>query len=108
MSESEQNSDNNPAVHRMVLMPLDEPIAIDAIKCRLRQDVENLHHLCSEVAVPKKEALWISDVLDAVRACVREWEPSETEKARGAGTGVGMRAVEDRLILIARRDPYRS
>lgn len=86
------------------LMPLEKPIVMDAIRCRLRQDIEMSHHLSASVEVPKNELRWIVDILDAARACVREWQPNATEKARGAGTGVGMRAAEDRLIQLVRRD----
>ena len=79
----------------IVLLPLEEPLVIDAIRCRLRQDVEEfgLQH-----SIPTNELRAILDVVDAARACVREWTPNATEKARGAGTGVGMRAAEDVLI----------
>jgi hypothetical protein len=79
----------------IVLMPLDEPLVIDAIRCRLRQDIDEfgLQH-----SIPADELRLMLRIIDAARACVREWKPNGIEKARGAGTGVGMRAAEDSLI----------
>lgn len=82
------------------LRPLEQPLVIDAIRCRLRQDIDfGVRH-----SIPTEELRMILDIVDAARHCVREWKPNATEKARGAGTGVGMRAAEDKLIRVLRRD----
>ena len=82
------------------LRPIEQPIVIDAIRCRLRQDIDyGVRH-----SVPVEELRLILDIVDAARHCVREWEPNATEKACGAGTGVGMRAAEDKLIRVLKRE----
>ena len=81
--------------------PLEKPIVIDAIRCRLRQDVDEFgvrHN------IPANELRLLLDIVDAARQCVREWEPSPTDKARGAGTVDGTRAAEDRLIRVIKGD----
>lgn len=83
-------------------VPIDRPIAIDAIRCRLRQDIDRFRLTHS---IPTHELRLILDIVDAARDCVREWESNAIEKERGAGTGVGMRAAEDKLIRILKRDP---
>jgi hypothetical protein len=85
----------------MMLSPLEKPICIDAIRCRLRQDIDDFGVSHS---IPTDELRLILDIVDAARHCVKEWEPNATEKARGAGTGVGMRAAEDNLIRTVKRD----
>lgn len=85
-----------------IVRTLDRPLAIDAIRCRLRQDIDNFG---VEHSIPSSELRLMLDIIDAARHCVREWEPTPTEKDRGAGTGVGMRAAEDRLIRELKRDP---
>lgn len=89
-------SDTNLDLH-----PIEKPLVIDAIKCRIRQDAKEF----SGVYVLSGEAVFICDILDAARLCLREWAPTETDKARGHGTGVGQRAAEDRLIAILKREP---
>jgi hypothetical protein len=91
-----ETSESAP-VDAVVITPLEEPIVIDAIRCRLRQDIDifGLRH-----SIPTEELRLILDIVDAARHCVREWEPNATEKARGAGTGVGMRSAEDKLIRV--------
>ena len=88
----------------IVLVPLETPLVIDAIRCRLRQDAVLSHFGNRLVAVPLTELILIMDILDAARQCVKEWSPAPSEKAHGAGTGVGMRAAEDRLIAAMKRD----
>lgn len=77
--------------------PIAKPLVIDAIRCRLRQDIDAFGVTHS---IPSNELRLILDIVDAACNCVREWEPDEAEKTRGAGTGVGMRAAEDRLIRV--------
>lgn len=84
-----------------MLTPLEKPIVIDAIRCRLRQDIDEFG---VQHSIPANELRLILDIVDAARHCVREWEPNATEKARGAGTGVGMRAAEDKLIRVLKGD----
>lgn len=81
------------------LVELEQPLAIDAIRCRLRQDIDEFG---VEHSIPTEELRLILDIVDAARHCVREWQPTSTEKNKGAGTGVGMRAAEDRLIRIVK------
>lgn len=89
----------------MTITPLEEPIVIDAIRCRLRQDIDDFDVVHS---IPTEELRLILNIVDAARHCLREWEPTMIEKSRGAGTGVGMRAAEDRLIKAVKSDLYRS
>lgn len=84
----------------MKTTPLERPLVIDAILCRLRQDVE----FGAVHSIPTNELKLIIAILDAARTCVREWVPTPSDKARGAGTGVGMRAAEDALIAAIRRE----
>lgn len=89
----------------LTFVPIDRPLVIDAIRCRLDQDV----NYCTRrgqatVAIPVREMELIVAILDAARAVVREYAPTDLEKSRGAGTGVGMRAAEDRLITTVKRD----
>jgi len=81
------------------LEQLEQPLEIDAIRCRLRQDVD-ARHLTHNIPTPELKLLL--DIVDAARHCVREWEPTATDKRKGRGTGVGMRAAEDRLIMAVR------
>lgn len=80
---------------------LEEPLVIDAIRCRLRQDIE---HFGVQHSIPTGELRLILDIVDAARHCVREWEPNATETARGAGTAVGMKAAEEKLIRVLKTD----
>ena len=95
-NEVDQPNRETGQVDHIVLLPIDEPLVIDAIRCRLRQDVDEFG---VQHSIPANELRAILDIVDAARACVREWQPNATEKARGAGTGVGMRAAEDVLIM---------
>ena len=81
--------------------PIAKPLVIDAIRCRLRQDIDifGVTH-----SIPSDELRLILNIVDAARRCVREWEPTDLDKNRGAGTGVGMRAAEDELIRALRSD----
>lgn len=99
------NSVDAASLHPIVITPIERPIVIDAIRCRLRQDIEDFGVSHS---IPTEDLRLILDIVDAARHCVREWEPNATEKARGAGTGVGMRAAEDRLIQVLKGDLRRS
>lgn len=92
-------------VDAVVITPLEKPIVIDAIRCRLRQDIDDFGVSHS---IPTDELRLILDIIDAARHCVSEWEPTATEKSRGAGTGVGMRAAEDKLIRVLKSDLRRS
>lgn len=86
--------------HEKKLMRIDEPLVIDAIRCRLRQDIDvfGVRH-----SIPTAELRLILDIVDAAMECVREWEPIAIEKARGAGTGV---LVEDKLIQAVKGTGY--
>jgi len=104
MSEVENGQSSAP-VYAVVITPLEEPIVIDAIRCRLRQNIDDFG---ARHSIPTEELRLILDIVDAARHCVREWEPNATEKARGAGTGSGMRAAEDKLIRVLKSDLRRS
>ena len=84
------------------LEQIEEPLAIDAIRCRLRQDIAifGIQH-----DIPTDQLRLLLDIVDAARLCVREWAPSKKDKRMGHGTGVGMRAAEDRLINAVRAWP---
>lgn len=102
---SDKTSVGRAPVDAVVITPLEKPIVIDAIRCRLRQDIDEFG---VKHSIPTEELRLILDIVDAARHCVREWEPNAAEKARGAGTGVGMRAAEDRLIHVLKGDLRRS
>lgn len=101
----QENPDKAVGVQPLVITPLERPVVIDAIRCRLRQDIDDfgVRH-----SIPTDELRLILDIVDAARKCVREWKPNATEKARGAGTGVGMRAAEDELIRVLKGDLSRA
>lgn len=105
MSTPDKNHDSGDVPEtefgkKETLLDIPEPLLIDAIRCRLRQDAEWCQgNGIAFVALPPDEAFLISDILEAARQCVREWDPSASDKSRGYGTGVGMRAAEDRLIM---------
>ena len=81
-------------VDAVVSTDIEQPLVVDAIRCRLRQDVgRGVVH-----SIPTNELRLLLNIVDCARHCVREWSPTSDEKARGAGTGVGMRAAEDQLI----------
>lgn len=77
--------------------PIEPPPIIDAIRCRLEHEMGICRQRNCHVPVPVEEMKRILRILDAARNCVSEWEPTRLEK-RSHGTGVGMRAAEDRLI----------
>lgn len=80
------------------LYPIDTPLVINAIRCRLNGDLKfGVKH-----SIPADELRLILNIVDAAVCCVKEWEPSEYQKSKGYGTGVGMRAAEDRLIRCVR------
>jgi len=83
------------------LYDLETPIRIDAIRCRLRQDIDRLG---IQHSIPSEELRLMLDIIDAARHCVKEWVPTPWEKDNGHGTGVGMRVAEDRLIREVRKE----
>ena len=89
----------------MDIEQIEEPLAIDAIRCRLRQDIDtfNIQH-----TIPTDELRILLNIVDAARLCVREWTPSDTDKRKGHGTGVGMRAAKNHLIRAVRAWPQRK
>lgn len=87
----------------MDLHEIEKPLVIDAIICRLETTVE-IAGVGNYSMLPNNEAAFIAKILAAARHCVREWQPNKDEKARGAGTGVGMRAAEDALIRVVKAD----
>lgn len=80
----------------MKTTPLERPFAIDGMLCRLRQDITQFGATTPTCTMAEME--WLLEVAEAARQCVREWEPKESDRAKGHGTGVGMRAAEDKLI----------
>lgn len=70
-----------------------------------RGDVEVYSKTKGYVVVPCAEMRLMIDIIEAAVNCVSEWKPSDYEKeCRGRGTGVGMRAAEDRLIREVRKE----
>ncbi len=83
--------------------PMDKPLVINAILCRLKGDLKlGVGH-----SIPADELRLILEIVEAAVRCVEEWEPSEFQKSKGCGTGVGMRSAEDQLIRCVRRDVTR-
>lgn len=84
-------------LHEFEIVP---PPVITAVCCRLRGDIEyGIMH-----SIPVGELNLMLDIIESALLCVKEWEPTEWEKHKGHGTGVGMRSAEDRLIRCIRRD----
>lgn len=88
------------------LEQIEKPLAIDAIRCRLRQDIDifKIQH-----TIPADELKLLLDIVDAARLCVREWAPSNTDKRMGHGTTQdGTIEAQDRLIMAVRAWPQRE
>lgn len=86
----------------METKPIERPVPIDGLLCRLRQDFTHFGRTTTTCTMTELE--WLLRIAEAARHCVREWEPNDSDRARGHGTGVGQRAAEDKLIRLIRSE----